>query len=299
LVTLGAVDNIDAMKSGWVLRVGAAEFPHQNVMIDRGTLWMGSALCGAERALDPAGESPARPLGRDPAPRTTMIPPPPAPDEPRAVGASPAVSPTPSMAHLPVAAPPSPVAAAPAASATDSAPDQGQQAPSPLPDRGAPTVPAPKPALASSRAASASVAATTSSDAPLDAKIETFVRAIAEVARAHGPAETAAHVECLFKFGTPAPLDLDPNARAALLDGNILEADEGGDHATAWFASTSSAWQRMLRGESGDLAVCGEATLDGWTADLIARLVAKPSMAQTIRRDLRRRGIAAFGMLDS
>ena len=39
------------------------------------------------------------------------------------------------------------------------------------------------------------------------------------------------------------------------------------------------------------------ATLDTWTADLVARLIAHPDKAQTIRRDLRRRGIAAFGML--
>ena len=134
---------------------------------------------------------------------------------------------------------------------------------------------------------------------PRDERIETFVRAITDVARAHGAAESAAHAESLFKFGTPAPLALSPDAQAALLDGNILEASDGGVHATAWFASTSSAWQRMLRGEEGNLAVCGESTLDGWTADLIARLVAKPAMASTIRRDLRRRGIAAFGMLEA
>jgi hypothetical protein len=132
-----------------------------------------------------------------------------------------------------------------------------------------------------------------------DERIETFVRAITDVARAHGAAETAAHAESLFKFGTPAPLALSADARAALLDGNILEATDSGIHATAWFATTSSAWQRMLRGEEGNLAVCGESTLDGWTADLIARLVAKPAMASTIRRDLRRRGIAAFGMLEA
>ena len=132
-----------------------------------------------------------------------------------------------------------------------------------------------------------------------DERMETFVRAVAEVALAHGAAETAAHAASLFKFGTPAPLALSALARAALLDGNILEATDEGFHATSWFAKTSSAWQSMLRGEGGNLAACGESTLDGFTADLIACLVAKPSMASTIRRDLRRRGIAAFGMLDS
>jgi hypothetical protein len=206
------------MKPGFILRPGAAEFPHENPLINRGVLWVGSAMC----SVPPAS--------------TFIIPP---PIEPPSTSAAP-----------------------------------GATTPTGVPD-----------ALLGPTAH--------------DERIDTFVRAIADVARAHGAAESAAHAESLFKFGTPAPLALSPDARAALLDGNILEATDGGVHATAWFASTSSAWQRMLRGEEGNLAVCGESTLDGWTADLIARLVAKPAMASTIRRDLRRRGIAAFGMLEA
>jgi hypothetical protein len=206
------------MKPGFILRPGAAEFPHENPLINRGVLWVGSAMC----SVPPAS--------------TFIIPPP--------------------------IEPPS-TSAATGATTTTGVPD-------------------------------ALLGPTAHAE-----RIDTFVRAIADVARAHGAAESAAHAESLFKFGTPAPLALSPDARAALLDGNILEATDGGVHATAWFASTSSAWQRMLRGEEGNLAVCGESTLDGWTADLIARLVAKPAMASTIRRDLRRRGIAAFGMLEA
>jgi len=204
------------MKSGFIFRPGAAEFPNENPLINRGTLWIGTGMCGAE------------------------------------------MTPTPGKNGLPPTA--EPVTPASAATTTPSA-----AAAPPLHDE----------------------------------RIETFVRAITDVARAHGAAEAAAHAESLFKFGTPAPHVLSPDARAALLDGNILEATDGCVHATAWFASTSSAWQKMLRGEEGNLAVCGESTLDGWTADLIARLVAKPAMASTIRRDLRRRGIAAFGMLEA
>ncbi len=206
MVIAGLLVKIGVMKSAWVVRPGAAEFPHGNALLDRGVLWIGTALCGAESVEATIAEAEPRVERRKTGRRS------------------------------------------------------GQ---------------------------------------PRDERVETFVRAVAEVARAHGPAETAAHVESLFKFGTPAPLDLSPSARAALLDGNILEATEGGDHATAWFTRTSSAWQSMLRGEGGNFAECGESTLDGFTADLVARLVAKPSMASTIRRDLRRRGIAAFGMLDA
>ena len=227
------------MKSGWVFRPGAAEFPHENALINRGALWIGSALCGAERVEQ------AEPVN------------------------------VPSSINVPEAS---------------------TALPNPPPSTGtsAPPIAMPNPTPATGHPP-----ADAEGDAAHDARVDHFVRAIAEVALAHGPAETAAHVESLFKFGTPAPLELSDLARAALLDGNILEATEGGVHATAWFTRTSSAWQKMLRGEAENLAVCGESTLDGWTADLIACLVAKPAMASTIRRDLRRRGIAAFGMLDS
>jgi hypothetical protein len=205
------------MKSGFVLRPGAAEFPHENPLMNRGALWMGSGMCEVPHESN------------------FILPP--------------------------------PIERSSTSSTTRSTSTTGD-----VPDTGS---------------------------SPHDGRIETFVRAMTEVARAHGAAESAAHAESLFKFGTPAPLSLGPDARAALFDGNILEASNGDVHATAWFASTSSAWQRMLRGEEGNLAVCGDSTLDGWTADLIARLVAKPALASAIRRDLRRRGIAAFGMLEA
>ena len=238
------------MKSGWVLRPGAAEFPHENALINRGALWIGTALCGAETvatATAPSGEPHAPP------PRT----------KPKTTVSRSAAVPTPALPAVVTSTEPAPEARPLAASRTGhDATDAGNSA-------------------------------------AQHGRVEDFVRTIAEVALAHGAEETAAHVESLFKFGTPAPLELSDLARTALCDGNILEATEGGIHATAWFMRTSSAWQKMLRGEAENLAVCGESTLDGWTADLIACLVAKPAMASAIRRDLRRRGIAAFGMLDS
>ncbi|MET0591357.1 MAG: hypothetical protein ABW133_01575 [Polyangiaceae bacterium] len=253
------------MKSAWVLRVGAAEFPHHNVAIDRGTLWIGTAMGGAEKALEPPPrempEARAKPLRK----RTTILPPP---------DVAPSNPPTGAAIQELAEGRGSELGATPAAA-------QGNVEPSSE--------------TSSENAPKGAETDAARSDSPID----TFLRAVAEVACAHGPAESAAHVESLFMFGTPAPLDLAPDARAALLDGNILEADQEGVHVTAWFSNTSSAWQKMLRGESGDLGVCGDATLDGWTADLVARLVAKPNLASAIRRDLRRRGIAAFGMLDA
>jgi hypothetical protein len=127
--------------------------------------------------------------------------------------------------------------------------------------------------------------------------VAVFVHAVTEVALAHGPETTAAQIESLFHFGTVDADALSPIAQAALFEGRILESTDEGVRPTAAFASTRSAWESILRGQSGDLSACGETTLDSWTADVVARLVAHPDRAATIRRDLRRRGIAAFGML--
>jgi hypothetical protein len=127
--------------------------------------------------------------------------------------------------------------------------------------------------------------------------VAAFVAAVTAVALVHGPAETAGHIESLFTFGTLDSEALSETAQAALFEGKILESTDEGVRPTESFAMTRMAWQSILRGESGDLSACGESTLDTWTADLVARLIAHPDKAQTIRRDLRRRGIAAFGML--
>lgn len=219
LVLLAPVVNIEGMKSGGTYRPGAAEFPHDNPLVDRLALWVGSALCELEAAARAA----------------------PASDDPETMPET--ANPSPSAHEL-----------APLADAT------GEPAE--------------------------------------DDRLALFVRTINEVALAHGAPFAAAHIESLFKFGVPAALELGASARAALLEGNILEATDDGMHATTWFTNASTAWQTILRGEPGDLSACGENTLDNWTADLIARLLANPSMAPIIRRDLRRRGIAAFGMLD-
>jgi hypothetical protein len=144
--------------------------------------------------------------------------------------------------------------------------------------------------------ATATTTATTTETADED-PIATFVRAVTEVALAYGPEDAAAHIASLFDVGTFVAENLSATAQAALFEGNILEATDDGIRPTESFASIRTAWQGILRGESGDLAACGESTLDAWTADLVARLVASPDKASMIRRDLRRRGIAAFGML--
>src|SRR5689334_2328093 len=73
------------MKSGWIVRPGAAEFPHENELIERGTLWIGSALCHVETVVPVRKASKPRTAARiqalAPPMRTEPILPPPMPAE--------------------------------------------------------------------------------------------------------------------------------------------------------------------------------------------------------------------------
>jgi len=57
------------------------------------------------------------------------------------------------------------------------------------------------------------------------------------------------------------------------------------------------AWQDILRDKSDDLAACGAATLDEWASNLVARALGGASRPDAVRRELRKRGVAAFGLL--
>jgi hypothetical protein len=58
--------------------------------------------------------------------------------------------------------------------------------------------------------------------------------------------------------------------------------------------TTARAWRSVLGGQSDDLSSC-ESTLDSWCAELLSSLSGKP--AEELRKALRRRGVAAFGLL--
>lgn len=59
---------------------------------------------------------------------------------------------------------------------------------------------------------------------------------------------------------------------------------------------SACAWQSVIRGQAEDFSECGSLTLDEWAADVVARVVGG-GRTDAIRRELRRRGVAAFGFL--
>jgi hypothetical protein len=58
------------------------------------------------------------------------------------------------------------------------------------------------------------------------------------------------------------------------------------------------AWGGILRSESDDFAAAGGAMLDEWCASVIAMVLGQPMRADGLKRELRRRGVAAFGLID-
>ncbi len=117
---------------------------------------------------------------------------------------------------------------------------------------------------------------------------------MADVARAEAGAAVADALPKLFLDGA---LDaaLGGAALAALAEGGLAD----GAQPTAALTSTLAAWRAVLSGASDDLSACGGATLDEWAADVLARLLGSAAKASAIRRELRSRGVAAFGLLEA
>ena len=83
---------------------------------------------------------------------------------------------------------------------------------------------------------------------------------------------------------------------AMLLGRSRLEASAPDEHKT--LRAQALAWQGILRGESEDFAACGNGMLDEWAAALVALVLQNAQRADGLKRELRQRGVAAFGLVD-
>jgi hypothetical protein len=140
--------------------------------------------------------------------------------------------------------------------------------------------------------------------APAPAVEDPFARlihALEGVAIAQGAGEES--VTCVRAlFGVTRSDGMAPGERAteALLAAGIVveSAHEGrGLVRSGAFTAQVVSWQGILRGESEDFAACGGGALDEWAASVLARVLGSPSKAESLRRELRGRGVAAFGLL--
>lgn len=124
---------------------------------------------------------------------------------------------------------------------------------------------------------------------------ERFVATVARVAMNRGATRAAGAVTALLVLGRLARDGLDPQLLDALARGRIV-APAG--QVTPEFAATTAAWRAVLEGTGGDLSGCGSSTLDAWAAELLATVMNVPRSEITeLKRELRRCGVAAFGLL--
>jgi hypothetical protein len=117
-----------------------------------------------------------------------------------------------------------------------------------------------------------------------------LVGALVDVASAAGAGDVAAVLPELLLHGR-APAD-GPLA-AALRAAGLVE----GTRIAPSLAIAIAGWRAILGGTSDDFSACGTGMLDEWAADLLARLLGTP--ARALRQELRRRGVAAFGLVEA
>lgn len=137
-------------------------------------------------------------------------------------------------------------------------------------------------------------ASATASDEPA---VEPIVEAVAEVAPAPAPAASDdpfmvfvnVLVDVAVEQGSPFVASQLP---ALLIDGTVVP----GVDVDASLLKTAHAWQGILRGTSEDWDAIGGAMLDDFAAELLARLLGASDRTQLLKRELRARGIAGFGL---
>jgi hypothetical protein len=138
------------------------------------------------------------------------------------------------------------------------------------------------------------VVASTALPAPSDDPFTVLLGGLVDVALGAGSPHVASVLPPLL-LDARLEQGLTAEVLQALADGKIASGAE----LTPAFVAQRNAWRAILRGTSDDFGACGGAMLDEWAADLVARLLGAPSRATALRRDVRARGIAAFGLVEA
>jgi hypothetical protein len=126
-----------------------------------------------------------------------------------------------------------------------------------------------------------------------------LVRAMSKVATAAGVAVEEACIFDLFVVGKTPVASLPAAAVTGLVEAGYADEREGTLFTRDTVLRTAAAWRAILRDEPADLAVCGSRMLDEWAADVVARIVGTPQKSESLRRELRSHGVAAFGLLEN
>jgi hypothetical protein len=133
-------------------------------------------------------------------------------------------------------------------------------------------------------------------DGPSPSGFEAFVAALSAILAERGATRAAANVGALLGQTRLARDAFDAETKKVLAARGFVDTKTA--RPTPEFSVVAQAWREVLDGANGDLSACGSATLDVWGADIAAALLGSPrERTDDIRRALRQRGVAAFGML--
>lgn len=115
---------------------------------------------------------------------------------------------------------------------------------------------------------------------------------LADIAIGAGAPDVAAVLPELLMDGRLSN-DVGAESAAALAEAGIVV--DGA--VTPTFAGQATAWREILRGTSDDFDATGGAMLDEWAAEVLACLLGARSRGPSLKKDLRSRGVAAFGLV--
>jgi hypothetical protein len=132
---------------------------------------------------------------------------------------------------------------------------------------------------------------------PPASDFDRFVQSVVQVAMSRGESRTAAVLQQLLTQGAALDLEFAEGARSALVERGFLVRTATKLRATARLETVLAGWRSALSGgEEGLQTFCDE-TLDEWASQLLgACLACEPGETELLRRQLRKRGVAAFGM---
>lgn len=130
---------------------------------------------------------------------------------------------------------------------------------------------------------------------PEPAAFAQFEAAMANLLMSHGASRSAALLPRFLRLSALPAEVLAKDVQLTLQSRGYLD---GHARYTQKYRELCQAWCAILRGDSQDFGACGTTTLDRFGADLLAALLALPATrADELRRELRKAGIAAFGVL--
>jgi hypothetical protein len=125
-----------------------------------------------------------------------------------------------------------------------------------------------------------------------------FACVLEQAARSFGGAEeSVALLRAMLGITRMEGVSAEASALAALVGAGLASRASDGIARSDEFTRQAVAWQDILREKSDDFAATGGAPLDAWASSLVALVLGGTHQPDTVRRELRRCGVAAFGLV--